>query len=91
MRTTCVLSITLPSPLLDEARSLARQENRTMSELMREALRQYQQKKRWETVANLGRAAALSNEQDVVDLIHQFRREQRQRKTVRPAKSRKSA
>ena len=91
MRTTQVLSITLPSPLLDEARSLAKQENRTMSELMREALRHYQKNKRWEAVANFGRATASSNEQEIVDLIHQFRREQRQRKSGRPAKSRKSA
>jgi hypothetical protein len=62
-----------------------------MSELMREALRQYQKNKRWEAIANFGGAAALSNEQDVVDLIHQFRREQRKRKTVRSSKSRKSA
>ena len=42
MRTTKVLSITLPAPMLKEARELAKQENRTMSELVREALRRYQ-------------------------------------------------
>lgn len=91
MRTTQVLSITLPSPMLDEARDLAKQENRTMSELVREALRQYQRQKRWETVTAFARAnaqtASLNDERDVVDMIHQFRREQRTRKAARSRKT----
>jgi CopG family transcriptional regulator / antitoxin EndoAI len=80
MRTTKVLSVTLPSPMLLEAQELARQENRTMSELVREALRQYQSRKRWEMIGVLGRASAemldLKTEEDVVRLIHDFRKEQ---------------
>lgn len=95
MRTTQVLSITLPSPMLEEARNLAKQENRTMSELIREALRQYQRQKRWEAIASLGQSTALvenlHNEEDVVNAIHQFRGEKRKRKSVRPAKSRRTA
>lgn len=91
MRTTEVLSITLPSPMLESARNLAKQENRTMSELVREALRQYEQQKRWEEIAAFGRASArvakLRDEKDVVDTIHQFRREQHKRKAARPQKS----
>ena len=41
MRTTKVVSITMPPPLFEQAQALAKQENRTMSELVREALRQY--------------------------------------------------
>jgi hypothetical protein len=43
MRTTKVYSITMPPDLARQAEALARKENRTMSELMREALRRYQQ------------------------------------------------
>ena len=43
MRTTEPLSITLPSAMLKRAKKLAGRENRTMSELIREALRRYEQ------------------------------------------------
>jgi Arc/MetJ-type ribon-helix-helix transcriptional regulator len=43
MRTTRVYSITMPPDLARQAERLAKKENRTMSELMREALRRYQQ------------------------------------------------
>ncbi|HUY80955.1 MAG TPA: ribbon-helix-helix protein, CopG family [Acidobacteriaceae bacterium] len=96
MRTTEILSITLPAPMLKEARDLARQENRTMSELMREALRQYQRQRRMELLTSAAQATVLATnirtEEDVVDAIHQFRREQRRSKPARAQKSsRKSA
>lgn len=84
MRSTKVLSVTLPAPMLEEAQELARQENRTMSELVREALRHYQKQKRWETITSIGRASAqrlgIQNEEDVVRLIHEFRHDKRNRK-----------
>jgi Arc/MetJ-type ribon-helix-helix transcriptional regulator len=43
MRTTKVYSITMPPEMARQAERLAKKENRTMSELMREALRRYQQ------------------------------------------------
>ncbi len=43
MRNTKVYSITMPPEMAKQAERLARKENRTMSELMREALRRYQQ------------------------------------------------
>jgi len=42
MRTTKVLSVSLPPEMLSRAEELARDENRTMSELVREALRSYE-------------------------------------------------
>ena len=42
MRNTKVYSITMPPELAKQAERLAKKENRTMSELMREALRRYQ-------------------------------------------------
>ncbi len=43
MRTSKVYSITMPPEMGRRAERLARKENRTMSELMREAFRRYQQ------------------------------------------------
>src|SRR5688572_24479574 len=43
MRTTKSVTISLPPAQLKQAERLAKQENRTMSELFREALRRYQQ------------------------------------------------
>ena len=43
MRTTRVYSITMPPEMPRQAERLAKKENRTMSELMREAFRRYQQ------------------------------------------------
>jgi Arc/MetJ-type ribon-helix-helix transcriptional regulator len=43
MRSTKVYSITMPPEMAKQAERLAKKENRTMSELMREALRRYQQ------------------------------------------------
>jgi metal-responsive CopG/Arc/MetJ family transcriptional regulator len=41
MRTTKNISITFPTAMANEAERVAKRENRTMSELMREAFRQY--------------------------------------------------
>ncbi|MGA2590630.1 MAG: CopG family transcriptional regulator [Bryobacteraceae bacterium] len=44
MRTSKTLSVSLPPAQLKRAERLARKENRTLSELVREALRHYEQK-----------------------------------------------
>ena len=80
MRTTKILSVTLPPAMLKEAQQLAKRENRTMSELVREALRRYQREQRWEKIRAIGaaRTRALGlQEGDVVPLVHEFRRGQR--------------
>lgn len=89
MRTTKVLSVTLPGPMLAEMQKLARKENRTMSELVREALRQYQRERYWDRVNAYARpkaeAAGIRNEEDVVRVIREWRREQREKKKSEPA------
>jgi CopG family transcriptional regulator/antitoxin EndoAI len=79
MRTTKVVSITLPPALLEEAQALAKQENRTMSELMREALRRYQRERIFEKARAHMEAVAdqsgVHTEEDVVRVIREFRRE----------------
>jgi metal-responsive CopG/Arc/MetJ family transcriptional regulator len=82
MRTTATLSITLPPAMLKEAARRAKRENRTMSELVREALRQYERQQRWNEINAYGRAKANElgiTEADVVPLIKEFRKEQRRR------------
>lgn len=84
MRTTKTLSVTLPSAMLTRAERLAKKENRTMSELVREALRQYERKTWWDDMNDYGRktaeAVGIKGEQGVVDVIHASRQQKRARK-----------
>ena len=74
MRTAKTLSITLPPEVLTRASKLAKKENRTMSELVREALRQYESQRWWDQTNAYGRSTAeavdVRTEDDVVNLIH---------------------
>jgi len=91
MRTTKTLSITLPPAMLARAAKLAKKEQRTMSELVREALRQYERLRWWEETNAYGRerAEALGiRAEDVDRMIHETRREtgrKTQRKRARRA------
>jgi CopG family transcriptional regulator / antitoxin EndoAI len=77
MRTTKTLSVTLPPEMLTRAEKLAKKENRTMSELVREALRQYERKSWWDEMNAYGRksakAAGVRTEEGVVNVIHAAR------------------
>ncbi len=80
MRTTTPVSITLPPEMLKRAKKLAKLENRTMSELLREAYREYERKRRWDDLNAYGRqrAAALGiAEEDVPRLVNEVRKEMR--------------
>jgi predicted transcriptional regulator len=83
MRTTKTLSITLPPEMLARAEELARKEHRTMSELVREALRQYDRKRWWDEMNDYGRAKADAlglTEADVVRAVKEVRKERHQRR-----------
>lgn len=54
MRTTRVLSLSLPPDLVREAERVAKKEGRTKSELFREALRRYVQERRWGELQRYG-------------------------------------
>ncbi|MBZ5562061.1 MAG: ribbon-helix-helix protein, CopG family [Acidobacteriia bacterium] len=90
MRTTKTLSITLPPEMLSRAEAIARRENRTMSELVREALRTYERQTWWDEMRAYGRAKAarvgVNTPEDVVRVIHEHRQEQRLRHRKRPRK-----
>ena len=80
MRTTKTLSITLPPEMLAQAEKLAKQENRTMSELIREALRHYERQRWWEETNAYAQARAQAlgiREGDVDRLIHEARQKKR--------------
>ena len=78
MRTTKILSLSLPPDLLRAAERAAKKEGRTKSELFREALRRYLQERQWTELRRYGatRAARLGiREADVDRLIHEYRAE----------------
>jgi len=69
MRSTKVVSISLPEAQYKKAVRLAKKENRTMSELMREALRVYEVEKqrRAEAAVLFGEAVAEAQRQSVLN------------------------
>lgn len=83
MRTTKALSITLPETMLEKAKKRAKKENRTMSELVREALRRYEAGQWLAEMQAYGqeRAATIGvlTEKDVDRVVHEARVERRKR------------
>jgi CopG family transcriptional regulator / antitoxin EndoAI len=82
MRIAKTISITLPPELLEKAQAIARRENRTMSELVREALRCYRPRDpEWEALMQRGlehgRALGIRSEEDVERMSHEWRGERR--------------
>lgn len=82
MRVAKTISITLPPELLAKAQFLAKQENRTMSELFREALRKYKAvDPEWEDLLRRGRehgkAIGITSEEDVERMSDEWRQERR--------------
>ena len=76
MKTSKTLSITIPPEMLSRAEALAKKENRTMSELVREALRQYERQRWWEETNVYGRAGAEAlgiRTEDLDRVIHEYR------------------
>jgi CopG family transcriptional regulator/antitoxin EndoAI len=81
MRTSKTLSITLPPEMLTRAEEMARKEHRTMSELVREALRQYERTQWWDSMNAYGRSKAEEQgltEADVVPAVRAVRRRRAQ-------------
>ncbi|MFN2446113.1 MAG: ribbon-helix-helix protein, CopG family [Vicinamibacterales bacterium] len=79
VRTTTNISITLPPEMLESAQKLAKAENRTMSELVREALRSYERQRRAELIDRARKRAGARGvtEADVVRIVREFRKEKR--------------
>jgi metal-responsive CopG/Arc/MetJ family transcriptional regulator len=83
MRTAKIISITLPPDLLLKAQKTAEREDRTISELFREALRRYMAADpEWEALLRrtraTGKALGIATETDVERLSDEFRQERAQ-------------
>jgi CopG family transcriptional regulator/antitoxin EndoAI len=89
MRTSKTLSITLPPEMLARAAEIAKQEHRTMSELVREALREYERNRQWDEMNAYGQARARElglTEADVEPAVRAVREERRKRQSLKPKK-----
>jgi len=77
MRTTTPITISLPTDLLQETQRVAREEARTRSELIREALRQYLASRRWQRLRQWGAETAerlgIKTEADLQRLLDEVR------------------
>ena len=99
MRISKTVSFTLPPDMLARATKLAKEENRTMSELLREAFRIYEFEKSLRGLQKYGRKQAEKTgitEDDVVDAVKSVRKElwpaYKKKHGISPAKpSKKSA
>jgi len=77
MRTTKILSLSLPPELLREAETLAKREGRTKSELLREALRRYLQEQEWRSLQRHGAKGARRlgiRANDVERVVSEYRK-----------------
>ena len=79
MKTMEPLSFTFPKEMVEEIQCLAREERKTKSQLIRDAVTRYAQEKKWRGLqmkaALKVRALGIFSEQDVDRLIHQYRRD----------------
>ena len=77
MATTRVRSLSLPSDLVREAERLAKQEGRTKTEVLREALRRYGEERCWRGLQRYGAGRARKvgvSQAGVGSAIQEFRR-----------------
>ena len=78
-------SITLPPTMLREVEQLAEREGRTVSELLQEAVRRYLIQTQIRELQSYGKQQSEDlglAEGDVERLIHDYRREQRERRAI---------
>ena len=78
MRKVKTWSITLPPEMAQELEEVMKEEKRGKSELVREALRRYMDDIRWRKIYRYGELKAQESgisEADVVDIVHERRRE----------------
>ncbi len=77
MRTSKILSLSLPPELARAAERIAKREGKTKSELFREALRRYIQEQRWTELRQYGAQQARKlgiREPGVERLIEEYRK-----------------
>jgi len=81
MRTTKPITVSLPTDLVRETQRVAKEESRTRSDLIRDALQQYLTSRRWRRLRQWGAETAdrlgLKTEADLQRLLDQVRAERR--------------
>jgi len=80
MRTAKVISISLPPEMEEEVQELARGEHRTVSELFREAIRQYATQKFLKSTRKTGRAHMRKTGITPADIPKMIKEDRRRRK-----------
>lgn len=74
-RSTKILNISLSKELYEKIEDIALQENRTKSELVREAFRQYSANRNWSKIRQWGdetaRKMQIKDEQDIDSILHE--------------------
>jgi len=81
-RSSKVMTVSLPQEMFRKAEKLAKEENRTRSELFREALRQYMaSRERWQEIRKWGgetaREYGVTSEADVERIVDELRSKER--------------
>lgn len=80
MRLTKLISISIMPDFLREVEKVAKEENRTKSELVREALRRYIADREWEKLTRYARIKSaetgIKTEEDIQRVVDDFRGEQ---------------
>ena len=80
-RTTEVITISLPPEMAEQVRQLMKEEDRTMSGLIREALRLYMREADWRRLERYGQRRVRgqgSAPEDVERLVDEYRTEQQE-------------
>ena len=77
MRLTKLISFSIMPDFLREVENVAKEENRTKSELIREALRRYMEDREWEKLTRYARiksaATGIKTEEDIQRVVDEFR------------------
>jgi CopG family transcriptional regulator / antitoxin EndoAI len=76
-RTTQVISISIPPEMTSQIDRLAKNESRTRSELLREALRRYLEEQTWKKIFNYGRMKARTlgiTGKETEEIVDEYRR-----------------
>lgn len=80
MRLTKLISFSIMPDFLREVERAAKEENRTKSELIREALRRYLEDREWEKLTRYARIKAVETgirtEEDIQRVVDEYRGEQ---------------
>jgi CopG family transcriptional regulator/antitoxin EndoAI len=80
LRLTKLISISIMPDFLREVERVAKEENRTKSELIREALRRYIEDREWEKLTRYARIKSaetgMKTEEDIQRVVDEFRSEQ---------------